>query len=57
MTNETRYKKYIKEHCKKCKNKETNLCDIRIFVIDNIVYTKCGYYEKEFLTSDKMSAT
>lgn len=47
MTNETRYKKYIKEHCKKCKNKETNLCDIRIFVIEKTIYTKCRYYEKE----------
>ena len=47
MTNETRYQKYIKEHCNKCKNKETNLCDIRIFVIDDKVNTGCTYYEEE----------
>ena len=39
MTNSERYQKYIKEHCNKCKNKETNLCDIRIFVIDDKVNT------------------
>ena len=47
MTNKQRYKKYIKEHCTKCKNKETDLCDIRIFILNNTVCTKCGYYEKE----------
>ena len=47
MTNEQRYQKYIKEHCNKCKNKETDLCDIRIFVLDNTVCTKCMYYERK----------
>ena len=47
MSNEERYKKYIKEHCKNCKNNKTNLCDIRISAIDNIIRTKCFYYEKE----------
>lgn len=47
MTNSERFKKYIKEHCKNCKNNKTNLCDIRIAVVDNIVQTKCGYYERE----------
>lgn len=47
MTNEQRYQKYIKEHCTKCKNKETDLCDIRIFILNNTVCTKCGYYERE----------
>ena len=47
MTNSERYQKYIKEHCKNCKNNKTNLCDIRISAINNIVQTKCGYYERE----------
>ena len=47
MTNSERFKKYIKEHCKNCKNNKTDLCDIRIAVIDNIVQTKCGFYERE----------
>ena len=47
MTNLQRYQKYIKEHCKNCKNNKTNLCDIRIAVIDNIVQTKCVFYERE----------
>lgn len=46
MNNEERYQKYIKEHCNKCKNRKTNLCNIRIFVIENTVSTKCEYYEK-----------
>ena len=47
MTNSERFKKYINEHCKNCKNNKTNLCDIRISVIDNIIRTKCQFYEKE----------
>ncbi len=37
MTNEERYKKYIEEHCKNCMNRETNLCDIRISVLNEFV--------------------
>lgn len=47
MTNQERFKKYKQEHCKYCKNKTKDLCDIRIFVIDRIVYTKCAFYERE----------
>lgn len=47
MTNEERFKKYVQENCKNCKNRTTDLCDIRISVLDNIVKTKCEYYEKE----------
>ena len=47
MNNEERYEKYIKEHCNKCKNRKTNLCNIRIFVIEDTVCTKCEYYEKK----------
>lgn len=46
MTNEERFSKYIEEHCKNCKNRTTELCDIRIFVLNDIVTTKCAYYEK-----------
>lgn len=47
MTNEERLKKYRQEHCKRCKNKITDLCEIRVFAMNNIVYTKCGYFEVE----------
>lgn len=47
MTNQERFKKYKQEHCKYCKNKTKDLCDIRIFAIDRVVYTKCAFYEKE----------
>lgn len=47
MTNEERFNKYVKEHCKNCKNRTTDLCDIRIAAIENIVRTKCDKYERE----------
>lgn len=46
MTNEERYSKYIEEHCKNCKHKQEELCDIRISVLDDIITTKCEYYER-----------
>lgn len=46
MTNQERYEKYIKEHCKNCKNRKSDLCDIRISVIDNVIQTKCQFYER-----------
>ena len=46
MTNSERYEKYIKENCKNCKNRKSNLCDIRISIINDIVQTKCSYYER-----------
>lgn len=49
MTNEERYKKYMQEHCPNCKNKNTDLCDIRIIVHDDIIYTKCNHYVKDSL--------
>lgn len=45
MTNKERFEKYKKEYCSKCKNKTTDLCEIRIFAINNIVYTKCAFFE------------
>ena len=47
MTNKERLEKYKKEHCSKCKNKDKNLCDIRVFAIEKTIYTKCSFYEKE----------
>ncbi len=47
MIDEERYEKYIKEHCIRCKNRTTDLCNIRIFVINGVVCTKCVYYERE----------
>lgn len=45
MTNEERIKKYVEEHCSNCKNKDTNLCDIRVSSFD-CVTTKCEFYNK-----------
>ena len=47
MTNDERFKKYIEYNCKTCKNKNTNLCDIRISVVKDIIMTKCAHYERE----------
>lgn len=47
MTNGERFKKYAKENCQNCKNRKSDLCDIRISVIDNIIQTKCQFYERE----------
>lgn len=41
------YKKYIETQCVNCKNKKTDLCEIRITQIDKTIYTKCVYYEKD----------
>ena len=47
MTNRERFKRYVEENCKNCKNKTNNLCDIRISVVDNVIQTKCQFYERE----------
>lgn len=47
MTNEERFKKYVEENCKNCKNNKTDLCNIRISVINDVVKTSCEFYEKE----------
>lgn len=46
MTNQERIKKYIKEHCSKCKNKNEFDCEIRIHKRANEIVTKCDYYER-----------
>ena len=43
-TNETIYATYIRQICKNCKNKTTNLCEIRK-KMDNTI--KCENYERE----------
>ena len=47
MTNQERFQKYIDEHCKDCKNKDKDLCDIRISYLNGVVTTKCSFYERE----------
>ena len=47
MNNQKRIQKYIQEHCPKCKNKEKFDCEIRVFKNNNIICTKCVYYERE----------
>ena len=42
-----RIQKYIKVQCKNCKNKDTDLCEIRVFISDNVITTRCLYYERE----------
>ena len=46
MSNIERIQKYIKEYCSNCKNKDTDLCDIRVLRAQDIIYTKCCYYER-----------
>lgn len=46
MTIEEKYKEYIKDHCKRCKNRKTNKCNITISTILK-PKVKCDYYEKE----------
>ena len=45
MTKEELINKYIKEHCKECKNKNDKLCRITISQIDN--KAKCDAYERK----------
>ena len=47
MNDLERYEKYVKEHCNHCKNKDTELCEIRIADYNDIVVTKCVYYDSE----------
>ena len=47
MTREEHLKEYKKEHCTNCKNKKTNLCEIRMSVINKNIITRCVSYEKE----------
>ena len=47
ITNYASYEKYIEENCKNCKNKDKDLCEIRISVFNDIITTKCVYYERE----------
>lgn len=47
MTTAERYQKYIEEHCKNCKHRNENLCEIRISVLNDVVTTKCCEYERD----------
>lgn len=47
MAGEEKYAKYIKEYCKNCKNRKTDLCEIRMIAYQGKIEPKCIYYEKE----------
>ncbi len=47
MSNEERYKEYTKIHCKNCKHRKEELCNIRISTVENTIETKCDGYERE----------
>lgn len=47
MSNEERYQKYIKEHCKNCKHKKENLCNIKISQLNKTIETRCDEYERQ----------
>lgn len=47
MTNQERIEKYIKEYCSRCKNRDKYDCEIKIFKYNNVVCTKCVYYERK----------
>jgi hypothetical protein len=47
MTSEGKYAEFIKDHCKKCKNRKTDLCEIRMIAYQGKIKPKCAYYEKE----------
>lgn len=49
MTNQERIEEYIKEHCKRCKNRNTDSCEIKIFQEDKTICTRCLYYERNKL--------
>ena len=53
MTNAERFQKYIDEHCKDCKHRSEELCDIRISFLDGVVTTKCSYFEREKNETEK----
>lgn len=46
MTNEERFKKYVEEYCKTCKNKTKYDCEIKIYKKGDTIVTKCEYYER-----------
>lgn len=46
MTTKQRLEKYKQEHCKNCKNKNGNNCEIRVFYTPDVICTKCVYYER-----------
>ena len=47
LSKEERFKKFIDYNCKICKNKNTDLCNISISVVKDIIMTKCAYYERK----------
>lgn len=46
ISEEERFKKYVKEQCKNCKNREKDMCEIHTSAYGGIITTKCEAYEK-----------
>ena len=53
MTNSERYQKYVKEHCSNCNNKDSDLCEIRIFTVNKTTTTQCIYYDSNYIPKKK----
>lgn len=47
MITEEKLEQFHRNVCQNCKNKGTDLCEIRISIINNIVQTKCAFYERD----------
>lgn len=47
MTIQDLYKEYICEYCKNCKNRNKDLCNIRVATLSNMIEAKCDAYERE----------
>ena len=52
MTDKERYEKYVKEHCNNCKNRHTDLCEIKASKSSN-VDARCESYEKDIAKLNK----
>lgn len=46
MTEKEREQKYKQEYCTRCKNKDKNDCEIRVFRVQDVICTKCVNYER-----------
>ena len=47
LSEKERFSKYVKEQCKKCKNKDNNMCEIHTSTLGKTIVTKCEWYEKK----------
>lgn len=47
MSKEEKFKNYKEEHCKRCKNKKKDLCNITIVTNNKSIKARCCYFEEE----------